>query len=158
MFLKLLGASALLISGVGFSYSLGQSASAMLSQCDAWCSMLRYIKLQVDCFAIPISQILSRCDRALLDGCGYRGEREPKDLRELIDGALWHDGETLVIVEGFASEFGKGYREEQLRSCEYYCAQLENRRARLASEIPSKKRLYTTLCLSSAAALVILFI
>ena len=158
MFLKLVGASVLLISGAAFSYSLRQSASEMLSQCDAWCSMLRYIKLQVDCFALPISQILSRCDKSLLYSCGYQYDDVPKDLCELIDGVSWYDSGTLSVVEGFTSEFGKGYREEQLRSCEYYCAQLESHRERLAREIPSKKRLYTTLCLSSAIALVILFI
>ena len=157
-FLKIIGALLLALSGALGAYVTNQRAAHSLRQAEGWLMLLRLIRTQVECFSLPISRILSGCDPSLLIRCGY-GYREPPDGLE----SLWRcceirDGETDGLISDFVREFGKGYREEQLRSCDYYVGLLSARRDALASQLPARKRVSSTLWISGALATVILLI
>ena len=49
-----------------------------------------------------------------------------------------------------------GYREQQIKQCELQRSILERVREAVAAQLPQKTRLYTTLCLCTAAGLLIL--
>ena len=153
---RLVGALLLGVSGVSGAYWLNRSSSAVLAQMEQWQTLLRYVKLQVDCFSLPASTILSRCDPALLRACGYERPGAPKSFEELLSGCYIRDAKAGEILRGFAAEFGKSYREEQLRGCEYYLTLLGQRRDAVAAQLPGKKKLNATLCVSGALAVVIL--
>lgn len=155
---KLVGALLLAVSAARGAYVMNQRASLSLKQAEGWLALLRYIRTQVDCFALPIPRILSQCDLSLLTACGYGKEERPRDLEQLLCDCDLRDGEVRGIVGAFVGEFGKGYREEQLRSCEYYRELLSARRASLAEQLPARKRVTSTLWLSGALATVILLI
>ena len=157
-FYRIAGAVILVVSGGVGAYLMNSSESRALSQADCYISLLRYIRIQVECFAMPIGDIILGCDRELLAGCGFRGDIPPTTLSELIRQCDIKDREICETVKGFADSFGKGYREEQLRECDYYIELLCERRRRIADELPKKKKLNTTLCVSWALALVILFL
>ena len=156
--LKAVGALILALSGIGGAAWLNRSASSVLVQIEGWQRLLRFIKLQIDCFSLPVSVILERCDRATLRACGYVSDLPARGLGELWERCSVQDEQTREIVRGFVSEFGKGYREEQLRSCDYYLSLLEQRRGTVAAQLPGKKKRNATLCVSGALAVVILLI
>ncbi|MBQ9086933.1 MAG: hypothetical protein IJY47_07075 [Clostridia bacterium] len=156
--LKLLGVLLLTGSGIGGACWLSGRASIALSQVEGLLSLLRLIQLQVECFAMPASSILARCDRKLLRQCGYRGNDIPTDFRDFARQCEIADPTAAEIFRTFAEEFGRGYREEQARGCEYSSGLLEERRAVLAEQLPMRKKLYSTLCVSGAVALMILFL
>ena len=59
---------------------------------------------------------------------------------------------------GLATDFGSGYRDEELRRLSYYEKELSDELQRLSGELPSKKKINLTLCISAAIAIVILMI
>lgn len=156
--LKLLGVLLLTGSGIGGAAFLCRRATVQLSQVEGLLSLIRTIRLQVECFAMPLSAILARCDERLLRQCGYRGSVPPTDFPTLLGGCQIADPSAAEIFGSFGEEFGRGYREEQAKGCEYALALLEERRVALSERLPVQKKLYSTLCVSGALALMILFL
>ena len=125
---------------------------------DAYLSLLRYIRTQIDLYALPIGEIFKKCDKTMLFSCGWKSEELPKDFRELFLCGNIRDKMTKEIISEFCADFGRNYREEELKRCEVYIESLEIQRGRLASEIPNRKKLNITLCVSVSLALIILFV
>ena len=86
------------------------------------------------------------------------GTMPPRSFEALLTFCAIRDGETEQLIRSFAEEFGKSYREEQSRGCDYYFSLLDARREGLVSQLPAKKRINSALCVSGALALVILLI
>ena len=157
-FYKIAGAMILVLSGCAGAWFMNSAASRSLSQTEAFISFLRFVRIQIECFAMPAGEIILRCDRTLLEECGLRGEPLPTTLDELVGRCAVRDSEVGEVLRGFASSFGKGYRDEQLRECDYYLGLLCDRRQKMSEELPRKKKLNSTLCICWALALVILFL
>ncbi len=155
---KLMGVILLVGSGIGSAYWLNRSMSACLSQMEGFLGLLRHIRVKVECSSLPIASILATADGELLRQCGYEGEMPPTELGELLAGCRIQDGEAGRLLAGFAAEFGRGYREEQIRECDYYFSLLEQRRQELSLALPFKKRRNSALCISGALAAVILLL
>ena len=124
----------------------------------AYLSLLRYIRTQVDCYALPIGEIFEKCSSDLLVSCGWRGDDPPNTLCELFSYSKIRDGEARGIIFGFCSDFGRNYREEELKRCDASIISLEKCRERLAGEVPNRKKMGLTLCLCASAALIILLL
>lgn len=156
--IKLAGAFLLAGSGIVGAKWLNRRASQTLFQIERQLAFLRYVNGQVACFSLPASAILARCDPTLLRDCGYTGEKVPRNFGEFFRGCRLRDEDVREILSDFCEEFGKHYREEQLRRCEYVMARLEERRAALASRLPTRKKLNNTLCISGTLAMILLFL
>ena len=155
---KLMGATLLACSGLAVSHELNRRASAALKQNEATMSLLRAVRGQIECFARPIPEILAACEPSLLEECGYGGRDAPGDLLQLFLACQVYDAETLQIAVRFAEEFGRGYREDEVRACDYALSLLEERRARLAADIPTKKKRNTVLSVCAALAVALLLL
>lgn len=156
-FCRIAGAVMLVFSGFAGAYFMNASAARTLSQTESLINLLRFVRIQIECFALPASEIIARCDRGLLSECGLTEGYLPQSFEEMFERCALKDSETAEILQSFASSFGKGYREEQLKECDYYLALLCDRRQKLSDELPRKKKLNSTLCVSWALAVVILF-
>ena len=152
------GACLILACGAEASRRLNNAASKKVRAADNYLSLLRYVKSQVDCYAMPINEILKRADPALLEGCGWRGEDPPRTLSELVSNAPVGERAIEGILLEFSEDFGNSYLYDQIRRCDHFIALLEERRDSLARELPSKRKLNSTLCISGALALIILLI
>lgn len=155
---KLIGAILLGLSGGMIAYELNKNATRALLQTEAFCRLLNHIRSQVECFALPIVDILSTADIELLRECGYTGKDAPTSLSKLYEGTHWRDSRTEMIIRRFSDEFGKSYRAEQVGRCSYYLSLLEERKRTAERELPAKKKLYLTLCTSASLAVLILFL
>ena len=158
LFFKIFGAFLTALSGIMLSVTLNRRASLSLGRAEGWERLIGLIKREVECFSLPISDILARTDGELLALCGYTGKAVPKDLSELVAGTAFCDAETMGIAQGFAAEFGKCYRDEQVGRCAYFLSLMEERRRKLASEMPARRRLNMTLCMSGSLCALILFL
>jgi len=155
---KLTGAVLLACSGIAAACVLNRKASEALRQAEGMMALLRTVRGQIECFARPISEILSACERKELEACGYFGEDAPKDLLELLTQCWRYDEETVETVSRFAEEFGRGYREDEVRACDYTLSLLDKRREKLAAELPAKKKRNTVLSVCAALAIVLLLL
>ncbi len=152
------GAILILLAGLEGARRLCKSAEKEVAGVDAYLSLLRYVRTQIDCYALPIGEIFKRCSDELLFLCGWRQKEAPSSFDELIASARIADKEAKNIIFEFCSDFGRNYREEQLKRCDWSINALEKCRERLAGEVPNKKKLNLTLCLSASAALIILLL
>lgn len=155
---KLFGAATLACSGMLIARELNGRATAARDQNEGWMALIRTVRGQIECFAKPIGEILAGCEAEALAACGYFGADTPSDLLTLLSHSTVHDPPTLAIVTRFAEEFGRGYREDEVRSCDYALSLLEARRATLAGELPLKKKRNAVLCVCAALALALLLL
>ncbi len=136
---------------------LDRALTERLSRLDAILSLLRFIRAQIDCFCLPVEEIFRRVDPELLLACGAASRPTDFDgLTAQLDPAP--DEQVMKLLRSFASQLGASYREEQLKSADYHISALTAIRDKLAGELGKRKKLNMTLCLSAAAAIVILFI
>ena len=135
---------------------MNASASAKCEQVEALIKFLRYIRNQVDFYALPASEILEDCENELFLGCGLYNIPKELSFEKLADECDIYDKESEKIVKEFFCGFGRCYREEQIRECERCIASLEERRAELFMQLPKKKKINNTLCIASALCLGIL--
>ena len=157
MYIKLIGCMLVAVSGLSVTYILNKRASSALICAEGGGELITRIKTEIECFALPIGDILSRIDPSIFERCGYTGSAPPKDLHGLLEKTLFTDAETERQAVSFVSEFGRCYKNEQVERCSYFMALMEERRRKLASELPSKQKLNATLSLAAGLGAIILF-
>jgi hypothetical protein len=137
---------------------INASVSMALAQTEGIISFIRFAMVKIDCFSLPISDIIALCGEKELSKCGYEKKTPPKSLSELVGSLKVCDREAYKIFCAFASEFGRGYRQDQLKACDYYLALLEEHRKSLLISLPSKKKRNGALCVCASLALAILLL
>ena len=148
----------LTLSGSLCAFFLNASASAKCEQAETLIRFLRYVRNQVDFYALPASEILHDCDEELFLGCGLYNVPKEMSFEWLASECEIYDKECERIARDFFNGFGKCYRDEQVRECERCIAMLEDRRAVLFEQLPKKKKINNTVCIASALCLGILLI
>ncbi len=153
--LKFLGALLILSVGVFAAFVSVQYEKKRLSVVDGWIDLILYIRGQIDCYLMPIGDILSGGDRALFEAC--MSPSNAADLPAILDASgIYLDGDGKRLIENFVREIGGGYREEQLKRCDFFISSLRNEREKIAAALPMRVRLCATLCICIALATAIL--
>ena len=164
MLFKLLGAVSILLSAAIFYFEGLKYENRKLRQTEGFISLLRYIKKQIGCFSTPINAIISECDKEILSSCGIKeGEWESGTsanlMSDMLDACeLCIDGRAIQSLKKFTRDFGKSYREEQIKSCDYYISELEEYRNDIQREIPKQRKIRLALCLCVSVSLILLLI
>ena len=120
--------------------------------------IMENVKNMIECYAMPIGQILKQMDPEVLKLCGYSGDSLPCDLLELLENSSVTDGESREIFFSFSKDFGKGYRKDELLRCSMFLERMRSREKKLLKEAAKKKRVVMAVSLCGAAAVVILLI
>ena len=169
MIYKLLGSLLLLGAGGYVSLAVHRFERRRLSVLDGYISLISYIKGQIDCYAMPITDILARADPALIAAClgldaplsphraipPDRAEIHP--LPTLIrESRLYLEPESERLLATFTGELGAVFRAEQVARCDYYLEALTRQRSKLAEALPARLRVGSTLCMCCAVAAAIL--
>lgn len=158
LYLRLSGSLLLLVSSVLAARYMNKIAEERLFELKAFLQLIKEIRLEVDSFSLPISKILERIDKSLFSDCGYKEEVLPTTLEELCRKINFRGEKCKELFFRLATDFGSSYREEELRKLSYYEELFLGEIQKLSSELPSKKKINTTLCISAALAIVILMI
>ena len=159
--MRIIGSLLILFSSLAIAGKLVSDAEKAKMRASALRALLEHIKNMIECYSMPIGQILIRIEPSLLRECGYCEKEAPHDLRcfakkiEKNDGA---DAETLGIFEAFAKDFGKGYREDELLRCGLFLEKMRAREQKLCKEYAKKKKVILTVSICSALALIVLLI
>lgn len=153
--LKLLGVLLILGAG-GFAASLFVGfEKRKIAVLAGWSDLIFYIRSQVDCYLLPLPQIMERADRALLEACLCR--QQHPDLTTIYHTSqMYLDAEAKRLLSSFVREFGYGGREELLRRSDYYIAALGQLRAKRMEELSAKSRVIFAVCMGAAVLLSIL--
>ena len=153
--LKFLGALLILAVGVFAAFVSVQYEKKRLSVVDGWIDLILYIRSQIDCYRMPLDDILSGGDRALFEAC--MSPSNAADLPAILEASgIYLDGDGKRLIESFVREIGAGYREEQIKRCDFFISSLRTQRERIAAQLPLRTRLCATLCICIALATAIL--
>lgn len=153
--LKFLGAVLILTVGIFAAFVSVQYEKKRLAVVDGWIDLILYIRSQIDCYLMPLDDILSGGDRALFEAC--MSPSNAADLPAILDASgIYLDGDGKRLIESFVREIGAGYREEQLKRCDFFISSLRTQREKIAAQLPLRVRLCATLCICIALATAIL--
>lgn len=157
---KLLGALLVALAGVLGAIRLNRAAEGRIDEVEGWIALLRLTKTEIDCFSLPQSEILARCDGAILRRIGWEGETPPADfasLEAVLDRCgLSPEGERIARI--FLGEIGRGYRREQLRICDYGIGLFTAERDRLLAELPKRRQRNAVLSMTLSLGAVVLLL
>ena len=152
---KLLGSLLILCAGGMLAATVRRLERRRLSVLDAWIDLLIYMRGQIDCYLLPLDEILSAADKTLLLACSPAGRTD--SLAALLQGALpYLDGEGRLLLVSLVRELGSSYREEQLKRCDYYVHALQICREKVAEALPARLKIGATLSICAAISAVIL--
>lgn len=155
LFTKGLGITLLLLCGVLCGVLLVRFERARCLQAEGFVDLIRHVRLQIDCFGTPVSGILATLDESLYVTLG--APRGCADLEALLTGTLLLvDRDFGKLLRDFAASLGTGYREEELRYCDYYLERLAPLAQRMRDELEKRMRLALVLPLALSAALILL--
>ena len=158
IFCKVMGAVLLFISGALWAARINDKLVRGRAQAVAIEDWLRFLRGQIDCYAMPLSDIFALRGFERLRDCGYFADTLPSDFSELLDSSEICDSDIKEALSELGTSFGGCYREEQLRACERCIEKVSKRRQEISAEMPKKKKLNTTLCISAALAVAILLV
>ena len=148
----------LLFSGILSAALVVSELEARANRVKAISQAMRFIKRMVECFSMSASDILLKMPRKLKDDCGYGKGTEECSLLSFALACEIEDNEAQAIFIEFARSFGKNYRAEQIRECEYYIGLMEERERQIASRLPSQKKLAFALIVCATLAVLILLL
>ena len=153
--LKFLGALLIFAVGVFAAFVSVQYEKKRLSVVDGLIDLILYIRSQIDCYLMPLDDILSGGDRALFEAC--MSPSNAANLPAILEASgIYLDGNGKRLIEGFVREIVAGYREEQIKRCDFFISSLRTQRERIAAQLPLRTRLCATLCICIALATAIL--
>ncbi len=153
-----IGALLLLGAGIALGGIFGGFERRRCRQAEGFLALLRHIRLQIDCFSLPVSRILSGCDGKILADCGVESV-SLSDFRALLESTrLYVPEEVCRLLWEFGERLGNSYREDQLRCCDYVIERLTPVCDRLRAELPKREKMMLLLPPALAAMLILLLL
>ena len=158
LYFKTLGVLLLLGTGLGIGTALVAFERRRCRQAEGFLQLLRYVRVQIECYALPVGRILNGCEGRILADCGVESEKTP-DFAALLRGTrLYLPEEMCRLLWEFGRQLGGSHREDQLRSCDYYLERWIPWCDRLRAELPKREKMMLLLPMAFAAMLVLLLI
>lgn len=155
---KILGVALLLGVGVLSGLAFAAFERRRCRQAEGFVALLRYIRLQIECFSMPVCKILESCDGQILVDCGVEAEALT-DFSALLTGTrLYLPEEFCRLLSDFGAQLGGCYRAEQLRCCDYYLERLTPLCDRLRGDLARRERMVLLLPMAVAAILVLMLL
>lgn len=158
LLVKLAGSIVWIFVGFAVSREINNYENKKLTQTDAFITLINHIKLNIDCYALPVPSILQSCDRGLICDCG--GENAPMSgISEFINGCdICLDANIYAVLTSFADSLGKGYRESEIRLCDLCISELSAYKNGLLEKLGKSKKLCTTICLCIFCAVLLIIV
>lgn len=159
-FYKIIGSVSIILSALVMYSEIQRYEKLKLKQINSYILLIEYIKNQIECFLLPIDVIIHNCNKDVIKSCGINTDyTKAKNLEELIMSADFYcDTECVELIEQFSKDFGQGYMQEQLRSCDYYRSELIKQRDKIKEKSIKEKKLRLALCLCASFSLILLLI
>ena len=156
MLIKLIGGAIILGVAISLSISHVKYEDRRLRTIDGFISLLFYIKGQIDCYSLPISDILMTLSPKILADCN--SEDGVFSLDELVENSrIYLNEESERLLDSFCAEFGSVFRTEQISRTAHYIAALSEQRKLVECEVEKGRRVWSALYICCSLGLLILF-
>lgn len=155
MLIKIIGSVIVAAVAVTLALSHSRYGERRLRTLDGFISLLFYIKGQIDCYALPLSDILESLPVKIYSDCNT--PEGAVALDDMIDNSrIYLNEESERLLEAFAAEFGSTFRKEQMRRCDHYVSALSEQRRQLFTEVERSRRVGSAIWICSSLCLLIL--
>lgn len=153
------GSALIFAASVGISYLLVSERCRRIRAYEALCALVAFIKGNIEAFGTPVDNILENCRIEYFESCDFgevlrREGLEAASSRRLLP--LGIDAE--LDFEAFAENLGKGYRDEELKRCDYYLSRFDSYLAKEREALARYTPMYRYLPPLGALSVVILLI
>lgn len=154
-----IGVVLLLTSALGISLYLMAEGKQRITALEAVCSLIGFIRQNIKTFGTPLDGILDSCRIEYFEKISFGPLLRQKGLAVAAKECTFPiDRNAKLEFEAFAESAGKGYRDEEIKRCEYYLSRFE---AYLATEKERFHRLrpmYRYLPILGALSVIIMLI
>ena len=148
----------IVFSAVMIASNISEKTDATIKSVSALREILEHTKNMIDCYSLPVSEILGGINFSLLIDCGFSKNMPPLDFEEFLINSHIPDSEAKELMSAFAEGFGKGYRQDELSRCSLYLEKMRSREQKLIKEASKKKNMIFTVAICASLAVVILVI
>lgn len=155
---KIFGTLFILSASVAIGLDLTRREKEKLSVLSALCELIKHILRHVKCFESPIDSITSDYKSDALDRCGFGESMRSTSLLCADVGLLPIDDAARREFENFSRGVGRGYRDEELKRCEYYLEYFESALSAERENFERRRAQFRYLPLLCGAAVVIILI
>ena len=153
--LRYLGIAAILVTALGGALSGARLEKKKLQNLDDWIALIAHIRLQIDCYLMPLDRILATADCTLLAALG---NEHAQTTDALLESSLpYLDIAVAQELSSFFAMLGTTYREEELKRCDYHLSRLRAHREAMAASLSAriKAKITLTLCLAVGAVILL---
>ena len=144
-----------------FAFDYTRHQQKRLYQTEGFLLLLRWLRGQISCYSLPISEAVAGFENKALEECGFlprlRTDGFPVALGSCRD-SLSVTKETERMLSAFAEGVGKSYREEQIALCDFTIGELEAAVHHVRQECPKQARLGRSLLISGGLALILVLL
>ena len=148
LFCKWVGGALLLFCALYLGFLQISAARRAVARAKGFLCLLRHIRLQIECFSLPVGDILASADVGMLAACGVK-EGKPISFAALVQGSKdCLSREVYGELVAFAEQLGTSYRAEQLRLCDRHITRLAALCEQEKQEAARKERLWLFLPLA----------
>lgn len=159
--MKLFGALGILLAAAVLAARGGSVFRERIRQLEGFLLLLRHLRDEIGVLHTPKDRILSGFSHPALARAGITGAALRAGLPAALAAAadrLYLDHEEMAILEGFAADLGSGYAPEEVARCDLAIARLTAKLTARREALPQTARLFRTLLVSGAAAIVLMLI
>ncbi|MBQ7475219.1 MAG: hypothetical protein IJS78_04795 [Clostridia bacterium] len=155
----LIGSSLVLASAGGVTLSLFSGAKRRIRHTEAILDLIGCIRSEIDFFLRPVAPILADYRNEALEECGFLPVMRERGLRAAAESgtASLTDG-TVAVLCRFADSLGGGYKEEQLRLCDFTCSGIAEELNRARNELERDGNVYRFVPILSALFIILCFL
>lgn len=161
MTVKLFGALVILVLSAILILRGASVFRERIAELEGFLLLVRHIREQVACFRTPANEILASFHNEALARAGLLPLAPGTDLSAALSAAcdrLYLDPDELAILREFADGFGRGYVTEELARCDLAVSRLEAAIGRRREALPRSCKLFRTLVMSGALAVIIVLL
>ena len=133
-----------------------------IGELDGFVAFLNHAKSEISMYLTPAKRISRGFQNEILERLGFLSaiESEGNISRAFLScyGGLSIGKEAKELLSEFFSEFGQGYREQELARIDRFRSDLEKILERDREELPKNARMVSTLLLAGALGIFILLL
>ena len=104
----------------------------------------------------PVNDILTNYTSPALEDCGFAEIMRKSGLRcALESGKLYLDGAEIKLLSDFSESLGIGYKDEEIRLCDYYIEKLTSASLKEKEKMEKNRNMYKYIPVLCALSLIL---
>lgn len=143
------------------SFSISSRAKKEMAELEAFVLLISRVRAEITCFSRPLPEIYAGFESEIFERSGFLKVLKENGLSCALESAghkLALREENFDIIKQFADVIGKSYRDEEIKTCDYYISQLSERHKAHSDALPKKNKLSRSLCFLFGISIIIILV